>query len=79
MPLAFLAYAAFAFSDASVRLRAGNPDVLAEYDEVTAFSAPGAYDPAWILGAAADLLVEDPDALDTPGAVIRIRTLEVSQ
>ncbi|GAA4720113.1 ATP-dependent DNA helicase [Pedococcus ginsenosidimutans] len=37
--------------------------VLAEYDEVTALSAPGAYDPAWILGAAADLLVEDPDAL----------------
>ncbi|WP_270888393.1 ATP-dependent helicase [Pedococcus sp. 5OH_020] len=35
-------------------------DVLAEYDEVTALSAPGAYDPAWILGAAADLLEEDP-------------------
>ena len=38
-------------------------DVLAEYDEVTALSAPGAYDPAWILGAAADLLEEDPAAL----------------
>jgi superfamily I DNA/RNA helicase/RecB family exonuclease len=38
-------------------------DVLAEYDEVTALSAPGAYDPAWILGAAADLLQEDPAAL----------------
>ncbi|NYG06194.1 superfamily I DNA/RNA helicase/RecB family exonuclease [Phycicoccus badiiscoriae] len=37
-------------------------DVLAEYDEVTALSAPGAYDPAWILGAAADLLQEDPAA-----------------
>lgn len=37
-------------------------DVLAEYDEVTALSAPGAYDPAWILGAAADLLDEDPAA-----------------
>jgi superfamily I DNA/RNA helicase/RecB family exonuclease len=37
-------------------------DVLAEYDEVTALSAPGAYDPAWILGAAADLLEEDPAA-----------------
>jgi superfamily I DNA/RNA helicase/RecB family exonuclease len=38
-------------------------EVLAEYDEVTALSAPGAYDPAWILGAAADLLEEDPEAL----------------
>ena len=37
-------------------------EVLAEYDEVTALSAPGAYDPAWILGAAADLLEEDPSA-----------------
>ena len=36
--------------------------VLAEYDEVTAFSRPGSYDPAWILGAAADLLEEDPVA-----------------
>ena len=33
--------------------------VLAEYDEVTALSAPGAYDPAWILGAAAVLLDYD--------------------
>ena len=38
--------------------------VLAEYDQVTALSAPGAYDPAWILGAAADLLEDDPDALE---------------
>ena len=38
--------------------------VLAEYDEVTAFSRPGSYDPAWILGAAADLLEEDDEALD---------------
>ncbi|WP_457253699.1 ATP-dependent helicase [Pedococcus sp. P5_B7] len=37
-------------------------EVLAEYDEVTALSAPGAYDPAWILGAAADLLEEDSPA-----------------
>ena len=39
------------------------PTCSAEYDEVTALSAPGAYDPAWILGAAADLLEEDPEAL----------------
>lgn len=38
--------------------------VLAEYDEVTALRSPGAHDPAMIIGAAADLLEEDPDALD---------------
>ncbi|TWP33761.1 ATP-dependent helicase [Leekyejoonella antrihumi] len=37
--------------------------VLNEYDQVTALSRPGAYDPAWILGAAADLLVSDDEAL----------------
>ncbi len=36
--------------------------VLDEYDQVTALSRPGAYDPAWILGAAADLLEADPRA-----------------
>jgi len=38
--------------------------VLQEYDQVTAFSRPGSYDPAWILTAAADLLEDDPSALD---------------
>lgn len=37
--------------------------VLREYDEVTALSAAGAFDPAWILGAAADLVVDDPTSL----------------
>jgi superfamily I DNA/RNA helicase/RecB family exonuclease len=49
-------------------------DVLEEYDQVTALSAPGAYDPAWILGAAADLLEEEPEAMarlrDTLGLVV---------
>jgi len=36
--------------------------VLAEYDEVTAFSRPGSFDPASILGAAADLIEDDPQA-----------------
>jgi superfamily I DNA/RNA helicase/RecB family exonuclease len=35
--------------------------VLAEYDEVTALSHPGSYDPASILGAAADVLEADPE------------------
>lgn len=38
--------------------------VLEEYDEVTAFSRHGAYDPAWVLTAAADQLEDDPSALD---------------
>ena len=41
--------------------------VLREYDEVTAFSRPGAYDPAWILGAAADLLEDDADGAGEGG------------
>ncbi len=38
-------------------------DVLAEYDEVTALSRPGGYDPAWILTAAAGMLEADPEML----------------
>lgn len=38
--------------------------VLREYDQVTSFSRHGAYDPAWILTAAADRLEDDPAALD---------------
>ena len=37
--------------------------VLREYDEVTALSRHGAYDPAWVLTSAADLLEDDPSAL----------------
>lgn len=36
---------------------------LIEYDSVTALSQPGAYDAAWINGAAADQLEDDPAAL----------------
>ncbi|MEP7369380.1 MAG: ATP-dependent DNA helicase, partial [Dermatophilaceae bacterium] len=43
--------------------------VLAEYDEVTALSRPGSYDPAWILGAAADLVEEDAEARDRLGSL----------
>lgn len=54
-------------------------DVLAEYDEVTALSAPGAYDPAWILGAAADLLEDDPDALDRLRLGLRLVVVDDAQ
>jgi len=37
--------------------------VLAEYDEVTALSRPGAFDPAWLLTAAGDALADDGDLL----------------
>ena len=37
--------------------------VLREYDQVTALSAAGAFDPAWVLGAAADHLEDDDEAL----------------
>ncbi|WP_289233004.1 ATP-dependent helicase [Barrientosiimonas endolithica] len=45
--------------------------VLADYDGVTALSRPGAYDPAWILGAAAELLQDDPEALARARDTIR--------
>ena len=54
-------------------------EVLAEYDEVTALSAPGAYDPAWILGAAADLLEEDPDALERLRDGLRLVVVDDAQ
>ena len=37
-------------------------EVFEEYEEVGALATPGAYDPAWVLSAAADLLEHDTDA-----------------
>ena len=54
-------------------------DVLREYDEVTALSAPGAFDPAWILGAAADHLEADPEALDRLRAGLRLVVVDDAQ
>ncbi len=53
--------------------------VLAEYDEVTALSRPGAYDPAWILTAAADRLEEDPEALDRVRDRLRLLVVDDAQ
>ena len=53
--------------------------VLAEYDQVTAFSRPGAYDPAWILTAAADLLEDDPAALGRLAAQVRLVVVDDAQ
>ena len=53
--------------------------VLAEYDEVTAFSRPGSYDPAWILGAAADLLEDDPEARERLASSLRLIVVDDAQ
>ncbi len=53
--------------------------VLREYDEVTALSAPGAYDPAWILGAAADHLQDEPEALDRLRSRVRLVVVDDAQ
>ncbi|WP_157073143.1 UvrD-helicase domain-containing protein, partial [Kribbia dieselivorans] len=53
--------------------------VLREYDEVTAMSAPGAYDPAWILTAAADLLEDDVEAFDRVATGIRLVVVDDAQ
>ncbi len=53
--------------------------VLREYDEVTALSAPGAFDPAWVLGSAADLLATDPDALDRLRGRLRLVVVDDAQ
>jgi superfamily I DNA/RNA helicase/RecB family exonuclease len=53
--------------------------VLAEYDEVTAFARPGSYDPAWILGAAAELLEEDPEARRRMSSQLRLVVVDDAQ
>lgn len=53
--------------------------VLDEYDQVTALSRPGAFDPAWILSAAADLLEADLDARDRVQRAIRLVVVDDAQ
>jgi superfamily I DNA/RNA helicase/RecB family exonuclease len=66
-------------------VRHGRPEwvaaaqVLREYDEVTALSAPGAYDPAWILGAAADHLLDDPEAHERLLSGLRLVVVDDAQ
>ncbi|MFK5634658.1 MULTISPECIES: ATP-dependent helicase [unclassified Ornithinimicrobium] len=54
-------------------------DVLEEYDQVTALSEPGAYDPAWICTAAADVLEDDPQLLDTVRRTLRVILVDDAQ
>ncbi|NYF97484.1 ATP-dependent DNA helicase [Janibacter cremeus] len=53
--------------------------VAREYDEVTALSRPGAFDPAWVLTAAAELLEEDGEARDRVRAGIRCVVVDDAQ
>ena len=53
--------------------------VLAEYDEVTALSRPGSYDPASILGAAADLLEADPETGERLAFGLRLIVVDDAQ
>ncbi|GAA1170963.1 ATP-dependent DNA helicase [Ornithinimicrobium humiphilum] len=54
-------------------------DVLQEYDEVTALSEPGAYDPAWIGTAAADVLEDDPELLARVQQRLRVLVVDDAQ
>src|SRR5450631_1827205 len=53
--------------------------VLAEYDQVTALSGPGSYDPASILGAAADLLESDPETGERLSSGLRLIVVDDAQ
>ncbi len=53
--------------------------VLDEYDQVTALSRPGAYDPAWILTAASDTLEREPGLLDGLADEIRLVVVDDAQ
>lgn len=70
---------------AALAAREGNPvwaaaaQVLAEYDEVTALSSPGGYDPAWILTAAADLLEDEPEVLARVHDEVRVVVVDDAQ
>lgn len=54
-------------------------EVLAEYDEVTALSRPGGYDPAWILTAATAMLEADPQALEAVQQQVDVIVVEDAQ
>ncbi|WP_229661790.1 ATP-dependent helicase [Phycicoccus endophyticus] len=53
--------------------------VLREYEDVTALATPGAWDPATILTAAADLLEEDASALDRLRSRLRLVVVDDAQ
>lgn len=54
-------------------------ELLREYDEVTALLTPGAFDPAWILGAAASALAGDDDLADAVTSSLRLVVVDDAQ
>ncbi|WP_068257604.1 ATP-dependent helicase, partial [Janibacter corallicola] len=57
----------------------GAAAVAREYDEVTALARPGAYDPAWVLTAAAELLEQDPEARARVRSGLRVVVVDDAQ
>ncbi|KRE43033.1 hypothetical protein ASG74_06360 [Knoellia sp. Soil729] len=54
-------------------------ELLREYDEVTALLTPGAFDPAWILGAAASALAGDEDLASALTSSLRLVVVDDAQ
>ncbi|WP_035911960.1 ATP-dependent helicase [Knoellia sinensis] len=54
-------------------------ELLREYDEVTALLTPGAFDPAWILGAAASALDGDVDLAAAVTSSLRLVVVDDAQ
>lgn len=53
--------------------------VLEEYDRVTALATPGAYDPAWIVAAAGEALLEDAALASAVRADLRLVVVDDAQ
>lgn len=53
--------------------------VLREYDEVTALGAPGAHDPAWLLGAAAAAIRDDEEVADRVAGSLDVIVVDDAQ
>ncbi|MGB3686809.1 MAG: PD-(D/E)XK nuclease family protein [Ornithinimicrobium sp.] len=54
-------------------------DVLAEYEQVSALAAPGAFDPAYIAVAATDALYADPELREQIGARLGLLVVDDAQ
>lgn len=54
-------------------------DLLEEYDRVTALATPGAYDPAWIVAAAAQAIAEDPALASAVRGELRLIVVDDAQ
>src|SRR5690606_39254624 len=54
-------------------------DLLEEYDRVTALATPGAYDPAWIVAAASQALLDDEALATTVRGRLRLVVVDDAQ